>query len=81
MLKSFEKDNFKINVFGTPEELYFKASDIAGFLGYKDKQDAIKKHVDNEDKFTIDKIQARQNTPFQKCIRKQFLSTNPVCIR
>lgn len=33
-------------------EPYFVGKDVATILGYKDSSDAIKKHVDNEDKLT-----------------------------
>lgn len=34
------------------EEPYFAGKDVAEILGYKDTSDAMKKHVDNEDKLT-----------------------------
>jgi anti-repressor protein len=34
------------------DEPYFVGKDVATILGYKDSSDAIKKHVDNEDKLT-----------------------------
>lgn len=41
-----------IRVLGTKEEPYFVARDVAKILGYKDTDQALRKHVDEEDKIT-----------------------------
>jgi prophage antirepressor-like protein len=53
MLQSFTKENFTINVYGTPEQPYFKAREIALLLGYKKPANAIAAHVEVEDKKLI----------------------------
>lgn len=47
----FDNEEFgQVRVMGTPENPWFVASDVATALGYKNTRDALKKHVDNEDK-------------------------------
>ena len=52
-MKIFENEQFgsirTVEVNGTP---YFVGKDVAEVLGYKDTSDALKKHVDDEDKLT-----------------------------
>ena len=42
----------KVRTFEIDGEPYFVGKDVAEILGYKDTSDALKKHVDNEDKLT-----------------------------
>src|SRR4051794_20307271 len=50
MLQSFTKENFTINVYGSSDQLYFKAREIAALLGYKYPANAIQDNVELEDK-------------------------------
>ena len=50
-----------IRVLGTPENPWFVASDVATALGYKNTRDAIKQHVDKEDKANVVIHDGRQN--------------------
>ena len=56
MLKSFAKDNFKLDVYGSMEMPYFKARDVALLLGYKYPANAIQDNVDVKDKFTVKQL-------------------------
>ncbi|MBQ8836424.1 MAG: phage antirepressor KilAC domain-containing protein [Clostridia bacterium] len=52
-LKIFENREFgKMRTITVDNELWFVGKDVAEILGYKDTSDAIKKHVENEDKLT-----------------------------
>lgn len=56
MIQTFRNTSFKINVYGTVEHPYFKASEVAKVLGYKNTNKAIINHVDNDDKITYNKL-------------------------
>lgn len=52
-LKVFENPEFgNIRVLTIKNEPYFVGKDVASVLGYKDTSDALKKHVDSDDKLT-----------------------------
>ena len=52
-LKVFENPEFgNIRVLTIKNEPYFVGQDVASVLGYKDTSDALKKHVDSDDKLT-----------------------------
>ncbi len=52
-LKIFENPDFgKVRTTEINGEPYFVGKDVAEILGYKDTSDAMKRHVDNEDKLT-----------------------------
>ncbi len=52
-LKIFESPDFgKVRTMEIDGEPYFVGKDVAEILGYKDTSDAMKRHVDNEDKLT-----------------------------
>lgn len=52
-LKIFESPDFgKVRIMEIDGEPYFVGKDVAEILGYKDTSDAMKRHVDNEDKLT-----------------------------
>lgn len=52
-LKIFESPDFgKVRTMEIDSEPYFVGKDVAEILGYKDTSDAMKRHVDNEDKLT-----------------------------
>src|SRR6185503_19075199 len=57
MIKTFTKNEFTVNVYGTHEDPYFKAREIALLLGYEKPANAISQHVGTEDKATYEKIQ------------------------
>ena len=46
MLKTFANEKFKIDIYGTAENPYFKAREIAFMLGYKYPANAIQDNVD-----------------------------------
>lgn len=47
----FKPSNFNLINYGTVDDIYFKAKDIASFLGYVNTKKAIKKHVSKSCKF------------------------------
>ena len=52
-IRIFENEEFgQVRVMGTPENPWFVASDVAKALGYKKPENAVKTHVDEEDKTT-----------------------------
>ena len=52
-LKIFENEQFgKIRTVEIDSTPYFVGKDVATILGYKDTSDALKKHVDSDDKLT-----------------------------
>lgn len=63
-LKIFNNDEFgEVRITTIDNEPYFVGKDIAVALGYKDTSDALKRHVDDEDKLTrcfTDSGQSRQ---------------------
>ena len=79
MLKSFEKNNFKIDIYGSFEQPYFKGHDIATLLGYLKPRNAVLNHVDSEDKITYEKM-GHQNRAGPKIPPTLFLLMNPVYI-
>lgn len=52
LVKVFEKDNFKVRTIIKDNEIWFVGKDVAEALGYSDTNQAIRKHVDEEDKLT-----------------------------
>lgn len=46
--------SFELINYGTTKNIYFKAKDVATFLGYKNTNQAIKDHVWESNKFTTD---------------------------
>ena len=52
-LKIFENPDFgRVRVVENDGEPWFVGKDVAEILGYKDTSDAMKRHIDNEDKLT-----------------------------
>lgn len=52
-IKIFESKEFgTIRTIDINNEVWFVGKDVAEILGYKDTSDALKRHVDNEDKLT-----------------------------
>lgn len=61
-LKIFENPDFgKVRTMEIDGEPYFVGKDVAEILGYKDTSDAMKKHVDSEDKLTRHFADSGQN--------------------
>lgn len=56
VFKSKLTNGKEIRVLGTYDKPLFIAKDIAEILGYKDTKDAVKKHVDEEDKISYSKL-------------------------
>jgi hypothetical protein len=46
-------------VFGTPDDPYFVGKDVAEILGYKDTKGAIQKHVYDEHKTTLERLETK----------------------
>lgn len=51
-IQTFDFDGSGIRTLTIDEEPYFVGKDVARVLGYRDTADALKKHVDEEDKLT-----------------------------
>lgn len=61
-LKIFENSDFgKVRILEIENEPYFVAKDVAEILGYSDTNQAIRMHVDEEDKLTRDFNGSGQN--------------------
>ena len=54
MLHLFKFQNESIQVFGTVKNPLFIAKEVATILGYKRSRDAVKDHVWDENKMTVD---------------------------
>lgn len=64
LIKAFQNDKFgnvRVVLIGEKQEPYFVGKDVAEALGYRDTADAIKKHVDKEDKLTRQFADSGQN--------------------
>ena len=76
-IQVFQNEAFgQMRVIVKDGEPWFAGKDVAEALGYSDQKDAIKKHVDYEDKQVI---QRGQITPFENNIPKEVLPCNFVC--
>ena len=42
---TFDNQTFTLTNYGTTENIYFKAKEVASFLGYVDTDKAIRQHV------------------------------------
>ena len=51
-LQVFKNNEFSIKSLVIDNEPWFVGKDVAAALGYRDTSDALKKHVDNDDKLT-----------------------------
>ncbi len=89
MLKSFAKDNFKITVYGTLENPYFKAKEIATLLGYKRHTKVQLLDMSNL-KISLlltnlrglgKRTPLQKNDPLKNRSANNISSMNPVCIR
>ena len=50
--KLYSFNNIQLSIIGSYDEPWFNGKEIASLLGYKDTKQAIKLHVDVEDKIT-----------------------------
>ena len=65
-LEVFNFDNKEVRTLLINNEPWFVGKDVAEVLGYKNQNDALSKHVDDEDKDTIairDSIGRNRDTP------------------
>ena len=51
---TFDNQTFTLTNYGTTENIYFKAKEVANFLGYVDTDQAIRQHVWDINKTTLD---------------------------
>ena len=51
---TFNNQTFTLTNYGTTENIYFKAKEVAKFLGYVDTDQAIRQHVWDINKTTLD---------------------------
>ncbi len=61
IFKNNEFGNVRVVLVGESKEPYFVGKDVAECLGYSDTADAIKRHVDSEDKLTRSFTDSGQN--------------------
>ncbi len=64
LIKAFTNEQFgnvRVVLVGANQQPYFVGKDVAEALGYRDTADAIKKHVDEEDKLTRQFADSGQN--------------------
>lgn len=72
-LKVFENQDFgAIRTVEINGEAYFVGKDVTDILGYKDSSDALKRHVDEDDKltrcFTDSGVKAAKCTSLMKAV-------------
>ena len=60
-LQVFKNNEFSIKSLVIDNEPWFVGKDVAAALGYRDTSDALKKHVDNDDKLTRHFADSGQN--------------------
>ena len=53
VIKSFNFNGQSLSVYGTSDKPLFMAKEVSDALGYSNSWDAIKRHVDNDDKTTL----------------------------
>ena len=59
----FENNEFNLNVILDKEKnIFFKGKEVATILGYQDTNQAIRNHVDEEDKTTLEKLNPVETT-------------------
>jgi len=69
-IQKFNKGEFKLAVFETLGNLFFKAKDVASLLGYKKPCNAIEVHVDKEDKINFNELQKKIGVPEKRTLPK-----------
>lgn len=75
MIQTFKNNDFKISVYGTIDQPYFKACEIAKLLGYKNTRKAVRDHIESEDKFSYVKNKEEFSVPLLKlCPQTVFIN-------
>ena len=64
---SFQNSSIKVHQVSLDGTPWFKGKDVAGFLGYSNTKQAIKDHVENDDKRLLCEVCSRVLTTNQKC--------------
>ena len=72
---NFDNQTFTLTNYGTKDNIYFKAIEIAQFLGYADTDQAIRKYVWNSNKTTLDDIHHKLNPVNLTGSKKQHMKT------
>lgn len=70
---SFSFETLPVRALGTPELPLFVATDVAGALGYKDRTNAIKQHVDPEDIVKAEITDSMGRTQTVNCVNESGL--------
>lgn len=70
---SFSFETLPVRALGTPELPLFVATDVAGALGYKDRTNAIKQHVDPEDIVKAEITDSMGRTQTVNCVTESGL--------
>lgn len=70
---SFSFETLPVRALGTPELPLFVATDVAGALGYKDRTNAIKQHVDPEDVVKAEITDSMGRTQTVNCVTESGL--------
>lgn len=69
----FSFETLPVRALGTPELPLFVATDVAGALGYKDRTNAIKQHVDPEDIVKAEITDSMGRTQTVNCVNESGL--------
>lgn len=69
----FSFETLPVRALGTPELPLFVATDVAGALGYKDRTNAIKQHVDPEDIVKAEITDSMGRTQTVNCVTESGL--------
>ena len=64
---------FELKVLLSDGEPWFRGTDVAGALGYKDVKQAIRKHVDDDDKQKLENLRVVETTPLLNTYEKAQL--------
>lgn len=70
---SFSFETLQVRALGTPELPLFVATDVVGALGYKDRTNAIKQHVDPEDIVKAEITDSMGRTQTVNCVNESGL--------
>lgn len=76
IVRHFNFGEFNIEVIKNGEDIWFKEKDVALALGYKKTENAIKRHVDDEDKKECRLITPRNGVLIGKRGRPTFTAIN-----
>ena len=70
---------FELKVLLSGGEPWFRGTDVAGALGYKDVKKAIRMHVDEEDKQKLKNLRGDEMSPLE--FSSFCLSSSSTCVR